>query len=80
VGVEKGTRAVISVNFSACGERTFNNLLADFVIEKARKKFFNSHACCQYLWGRSGKIVAGVSIVDRTTDFRYGSGIRDRAD
>jgi hypothetical protein len=26
VAVEKGTKAVISANFSACGERTFNNL------------------------------------------------------
>ena len=44
VGVEKGTRAVISVNFSACGERIFNNLRANFFIEKARKEFFNSHS------------------------------------
>jgi hypothetical protein len=40
VVVEKGTRAVISVNLSACGERTFNNLRANFVIEKCQKRVF----------------------------------------
>jgi hypothetical protein len=44
VGVEKGTKAVISVNFSACGERTFNNSGANFVVEIGGKEFFNSHA------------------------------------
>jgi hypothetical protein len=44
VGVEKGTKAVISVNFSACGERTFNNLGANFVVEIGGKEFFNSHS------------------------------------
>jgi len=43
VAVEKGTKAVISVNFSAYGERTFNNLRANFVGEIPRKEFFNSH-------------------------------------
>jgi hypothetical protein len=33
VGVEKGTKAVIPVNFSVGGERTFNNLRANFVVE-----------------------------------------------
>jgi hypothetical protein len=33
VAVEKGTKAVISVNFSVCGERTFNNLRTNFVVE-----------------------------------------------
>jgi hypothetical protein len=33
VGVEKGTKAVISVNFNACGEPTFNNLRTKFAIE-----------------------------------------------
>jgi hypothetical protein len=33
VGVEKGTKAVISVNFSVCGQRAFNNLRADFGVE-----------------------------------------------
>jgi hypothetical protein len=33
VAVEKGTKAVISGNFSAYDERTFNNLRANFVGE-----------------------------------------------
>jgi hypothetical protein len=33
VGVEKGTKAVISVNFSVYGGRRFNNLRANFVGE-----------------------------------------------
>ena len=45
MAVEKGTKAVISVNFSAHGERTFNNLRANFAGEIPRKEFFNSHAC-----------------------------------
>jgi len=43
VAVEKGTKAVISMNFSAYGERTFNNLRANFAGEIPRKEFFNSH-------------------------------------
>jgi hypothetical protein len=35
VGVEKGTKEVISVNFSVCGQRTFNNLRTNFVAEIA---------------------------------------------
>jgi hypothetical protein len=44
VGVEKGTKAVISVNFSVHGERTFNNLRTDFAVNIRGKEFFNSHA------------------------------------
>ena len=44
VAVEKGTKAVISVNFSAYGKRRFNNLRANFVREIPRKEFFNSHS------------------------------------
>ena len=33
VGVEKGTKAVISVNFSVYGRRTFNSLRTNFAIE-----------------------------------------------
>jgi len=33
VAVEKGTKAVISVNFSVYGLRTFNNLRTNFVVE-----------------------------------------------
>jgi hypothetical protein len=43
VAVEKGTKAVISVDFSVCGERTFNNLRANFAGEIPRKEFFNTH-------------------------------------
>jgi hypothetical protein len=43
VAVEKGTKAVISVNFSAYGKRRFNDLRANFVREIPRKEFFNTH-------------------------------------
>jgi len=43
VAVEKGTKPVISVNFSAYGKRRFNNLRATFVREIPSKEFFNSH-------------------------------------
>jgi hypothetical protein len=33
VAVEKGTKAVISVNFSVDGRRTFNNLQTNFAVE-----------------------------------------------
>jgi len=33
VAVEKGTKSVISANFRACGERTFNNLRTNFAGE-----------------------------------------------
>jgi hypothetical protein len=35
VGVEKGTKAVISANFSVYGERTFKNLRTNFDVEIA---------------------------------------------
>ena len=44
VAVEKGTKAVISVNFSVYGRRTFNNLRTNFGVEFPGKEFFNSHA------------------------------------
>jgi hypothetical protein len=55
VAVEKGTKAVICVNFSACSKRRFNNLRANFVRETPRKEFFNTHSkfhskIRQYLW------------------------------
>jgi hypothetical protein len=46
-GVEKGTKAVISVHFSVYGKRTFNNLRTDFVGEIPLKEFFNSHGMLQ---------------------------------
>jgi hypothetical protein len=33
VAVEKGTKPVISANFRACGERTFNNLGTNVGVE-----------------------------------------------
>jgi hypothetical protein len=33
VAVEKGTKAVISVNFSVYGPRTFNSLRTNFAVE-----------------------------------------------
>ena len=44
VAVEKGTKAVISVNFSAYGKRRFNNLRANFVREIPREEFFNTYS------------------------------------
>jgi hypothetical protein len=43
VAVEKGTKAVISANFSVYGEPIFNNLGANFAAEIPPKEFFNSH-------------------------------------
>jgi hypothetical protein len=43
VAVEKGAKAVISGNFGACGERTFNNLRTNFAVKILCKEFFNSH-------------------------------------
>jgi hypothetical protein len=43
VAVEKGTKAVISLDFSVYGERTFNDLRTNFVVEIPEKEFFNSH-------------------------------------
>jgi hypothetical protein len=42
VGVEKGTKAVISVNFSLFRERTFNNLRTNFLVEIPLKKSFST--------------------------------------
>jgi hypothetical protein len=42
-GVEKGTKAVISADSSVYGERTFNILQGDFVVEIPKKEFFNTH-------------------------------------
>src|SRR5438552_8959391 len=49
VGVEKGTKAVISANSSAYGELEFNNLRANFFAEIPAKEFFNSHAISRQL-------------------------------
>src|ERR1035437_1511917 len=49
VAVEKGTKAVISVNFSVCGQRTFNNLRTTCLLKFPEKEFFNSHACSHQL-------------------------------
>src|SRR6266481_5925633 len=51
-GFEKGTKAVISVNFSAYGKPRFNNLRANFVREIPRKGFFNTHRRLHQLRGR----------------------------
>jgi hypothetical protein len=42
--LKKEPIAVISVNFSVYGERTFNKLRTNFVVKIPRKEFFNSHA------------------------------------
>jgi hypothetical protein len=44
VGIEKGTKEVIPVNFSVCGQRTFNNLQTTFLLKFPEQEFFNSHA------------------------------------
>jgi hypothetical protein len=41
VGVEKGTKAVISANSSVYGGLEFNNLRSNFVAEIPGKEFFN---------------------------------------
>jgi len=43
VGVEKGTKAVISANSSVYDGLEFNNLRSNFVAEIPGKEFFNSH-------------------------------------
>jgi hypothetical protein len=50
VAVEKGTKAVISVNFSVYSRRTFNSLRTNFAVEFPSKEFFNSYAWLQQLW------------------------------
>jgi hypothetical protein len=47
VAVEKGTKAVISVDFSVYSERTFNTLRTNFGVEFPGKEFFNSHGIFQ---------------------------------
>jgi hypothetical protein len=42
VGVEKGTKPVISVNFSVSGQRTFNNLRTTFLVEIPEKRGFST--------------------------------------
>jgi uncharacterized protein YjbJ (UPF0337 family) len=69
VAVEKGTRAVISVDFSVCGERTFNNLRANFAGEIPRKEFFNTHTRCRSL--TSGQNVLSSVERSRWRDGRY---------
>ena len=49
MAVEKGTKAVISLNFSVYDRRTFNSLRTNFVVEFPSKEFFNSYACLQQL-------------------------------
>jgi hypothetical protein len=43
VAVGKGTKAVILLNLSVFGERTFNNLQTKFLAKVPRKEFFNAH-------------------------------------
>jgi len=43
VAVERGTKAVILLNLSIFGERTFNNLRTKFLAKVPRKEFFNAH-------------------------------------
>ena len=45
MGVEKGTKAVISVDFSVYGEPTFNNLQTNFVVEIPEKSFSTATGC-----------------------------------
>jgi hypothetical protein len=49
VAVEKGTKAVISANFSTHGEPRFNNLPTNLVPEITQKEFFNTHAWLRQL-------------------------------
>jgi hypothetical protein len=51
VAVEKGTRAVISMNFSLCVGRTFNNLQANFSQRNHQKEFFNSQSLIALIEG-----------------------------
>jgi hypothetical protein len=43
VGVEKGTKGVISAHFSVHGQQTFNNLQTKLPAKTKRKGFFNTH-------------------------------------
>jgi len=44
-GVEKGTKAAISVDFSAYRKQIFNNLRSNFAVEIPREEFSNGYAC-----------------------------------
>jgi hypothetical protein len=56
VGVEKGTKGVISLNFSLCGGQTLNNLRADFSLTNDQEEFFNTHSRLRSLtrWSERG--------------------------
>jgi hypothetical protein len=53
VAVEKGTKAVIPVNFSLFGRLTFNHLRTNFAVEIPEKEFFISYACFEQCKGRT---------------------------
>src|ERR1700674_1952885 len=74
VAVEKGTKAVICVNFSACGKRRFNNLRANFVREIPRKEFFNTHRRFRSLRGlkRNGDLYEAAGAAGATACSRTG--------
>jgi len=55
VGVEKGTKAVISANSSVYGGLEFNNLRSNFVAEIPGKEFFNSHSLFSTVTLANGK-------------------------
>jgi hypothetical protein len=63
VAAEKGTKAVISLNFSVYVERTFNNLRANFAGEIPRKEFFNTHRIFQQQsFGNAANSVAFIDL------------------
>src|SRR4029077_2193146 len=80
VAVEKGTKAVISVNFSAYGKRRFNNLRANFVREIPREEFFNTYACLRQLRKRlwEFRAVCWHSESRHLRDFAAASASRSR--
>ena len=69
VGVEKGTKAVISANSSLYGGLEFNNLRSNFVAEIPGKEFFNSHNCSPKL-SRSGCTYLGLAMVPSSTTWQ----------
>src|SRR5436305_12679543 len=69
VGVEKGTKAVISANSSVYGGLEFNNLRSNFVAEIPGKEFFNSHNCSPQL-SRSGCTYLGLAMVPSSTTWQ----------
>jgi len=52
VGVEKGTKAVISANSSAYGELEFNNLRANFLPKFPQKSFSTATGVYTTYFGR----------------------------